>query len=231
LVRQNVFLYLTKKNILIKFGRKYKYNLKIMKKLFALLMLMYIYSGFSISYAQSNLGVGIKGGINVANQTTTGEGENVYIENLIRFHGGAYFNYFFLDNLAIQPELIVSGKGSKWDDPYNNTRDLLTYIDLPILIKYQPIKLLNIHAGPEFGYMISALQDPAEGDEKIDIKEWYNDIDIGIALGAEANLPYRINITVRYILGLSTVTNDVEYIDPWKNNFIQISLGFRIKGR
>ena len=202
-----------------------------MKKLFTLLMIMLIHAFSFISDAQFNLGIGVKGGINIANQTTTGEGENVYIENLMRFHGGAYLNYFFLDNLAIQPELIVTGKGSKWDDPYNKTRDLLTYIDLPLLIRYQPVKLLNIHAGPEFGYLIIASQDPAQGDEKIDIKDWYNDLDIGIVFGAEANLPYRINITVRYILGLSTVTNDVEYIDPWKNNFLQVSLGFRIKGR
>ncbi len=202
-----------------------------MKKLFAVLTIMLIYAGFSISVAQSNLGYGVKGGINVANQTSPDEAENVYVKNLIRFHGGVYLNYFFLDNLAIQPELLVSGKGSKWDDPYTDTRDLLTYIDMPVLIRYQPVKILNIHAGPQFGYMISALQDDISGDDKIDIKDWYNNLDIGLVVGAEANLPLRINLTVRYILGLSEVTNDVEYIDPWKNNFIQVSVGYRIKGR
>lgn len=153
------------------------------------------------------------------------------MKNIARFHGGVYLHYFFLDNLALQPELLVSGKGSKWDDPYTDTRDLLTYIDLPLLIRYQPIKILNIHAGPQFGYLISALQDPMSDDEKIDIIDWYNDLDIGLLVGAEANLPFRINVTVRYILGLSEVTNDVQYIDPWKNNFFQVSIGYRIKGR
>ncbi len=202
-----------------------------MKKLIAVLIILSIYSALSISIAQSKLGFGLKGGINVAYQSTPGEGINVNVENIMRFHGGAYLNYFFLDKIAIQPELLVSGKGSKWDDPYFDTKDLLTYIDLPILIRYQPVKLLNIHAGPQFGYLISAVQDDLSGDEKMDIKDWYNNADIGLLFGAEANLPFNINLTVRYILGLSEVTNDVEYIEPWKNNFIQVSVGYRIKGR
>lgn len=202
-----------------------------MKIFFTILIIMLIYSGFSVSNAQPKLGYGIKGGINVADQSTTGEGLNVNVKNIMRFHGGAYLNYFLLDNIAIQPELLLSGKGSKWDDPYTDTKDLLTYIDVPILIRYQPVKLLNIHAGPQFGYMISAFQDDLSGDEKTDIKDWYNNMDIGIVAGAEANLPFRINVTVRYILGLTEATNDVEYIEPWKNNFIQVSVGYRIKGR
>ncbi len=202
-----------------------------MRKLSILFLTLAIISEFSFSFAQSNTGLGIKGGLNIATQTTTGEGENVYTENLMRFHGGVYFNIFLNDKFAFQPELMVSGKGSKWNDPSYNTSDLLTYIDLPLLIRYQPIKLINIHAGPQLGYLISAKQDPMDSNEKIDIKDWYNNFDIGLAFGAEANLPFRVNITVRYVLGFSTVTNELEYIDPWKNNFFQVSLGYRIKGK
>jgi len=185
----------------------------------------------SFSYSQSKPGLGIKGGINIATQYTSGEGENVYNESLMRFHGGVYLNIFFHDKFALQPELMISGKGTKWSDPSFETSDLLTYIDLPLLIRYQPIDLLNIHAGPQIGYLISAMQDPVAGDEKVDIKDWYNNLDLGLAFGAEANLPIGVNITARYILGISSASNEVEYIDPWKNNFIQVSLGYRIKGR
>ena len=30
--------------------------------------------------------------------------------------------------------------------------DLLTYIDVPVLLRYQIIDLLNVHAGPQTGY-------------------------------------------------------------------------------
>ena len=202
-----------------------------MKKLVTVLIALLISCGLSVSHAQSKLGFGLKGGINLASQSTTGEGLNVNVESILRFHGGAYMNFFIFDKIAIQPEVILSGKGSKWDDPYTNTEDLLTYIDMPVLIRFQPLKLLNIHAGPQFAYLLSAFQEDISGDEKIDIKDWYNKAEIGIAFGAEANLPFNINLTVRYIIGLSEASNEVQYIDPWKNSFIQASVGYRFMGR
>ena len=74
------------------------------------------------------------------------------------------------------------------------------------------------------------MQREDETGDTYDIGDWYNMLDMGIAFGAEANLPYRINLTIRYVLGLVSATNDVEYIEPWRNNFLQISIGFRLLG-
>ena len=180
--------------------------------------------------AQPQMGAGVKGGINLATQSTTGSGEGVAVRQLLVFNAGVYGNLFILDFLAVQPELMVSTRGSDWDDPYYNVKDLLTYIDLPLLIKFQPIKYANIHVGPQFGYLLAAKQEDKDNGEIIDIKYLYNALDLGLVLGAEANLPFRINFTVRYVIGLVSATNDVEYIDPWRNNFLQFSLGYRLIG-
>lgn len=180
--------------------------------------------------AQPGFGAGVKGGINLATQSTTGEGENVAVRQLLGFNAGVYGNLFILDFLAFQPELMVSTRGSDWDDPFYNVKDLLTYIDLPLLIKFQPVKYANIHIGPQFGYLLAAKQKDKDSGDITDIKEWYNPLDVGLAFGVEANLPFKINFTVRYVLGLVSSTNDVEYIDPWINNFLQFSLGYRIIG-
>jgi len=201
-----------------------------MKKLVTVLIALMISCVLSVSQAQSKAGFGLKGGINVASQFTTGEGLNVNVESILRFHGGAYVHYFILNKIAIQPELLISGKGSKWDDPYTDTKDLLTYVDIPLLIRFQPVKLLNIHAGPQFSYLLSAVQDDISSGEKFDIMDWYNKAEIGIAVGAEANLPLNINLSIRYILGISEASNDVEYIDPWKNSYVQVSIGYRFMG-
>jgi len=183
--------------------------------------------------AQSKFGLGVKAGVNVSTQITTGEGLNVNVDNLMRLHGGIYGNIFLLNKLAIQPELILSGKGSYWNDPFfDDTKDLLTYIDIPVLLRFQPVKLLNIHAGPQFGYLISAMQEDVESSEKMKINEYYRNAELGFVIGVEGNLPFGINVTVRYIHGLSTVTaEDGEYIDPWKNQVFQVSLGYRILGK
>jgi len=180
--------------------------------------------------AQPKIGAGVKGGVNFATQVTTGTGEGVGVKSLIGFNAGVYGNIFILDFLAVQPELLVSSRGSDWDDPYYNVKDKLTYIDLPLLVKFQPVKYVNIHAGPQFGMLLSAKQEDDDSGDISDIKDWYNAMDIGIVLGAEANLPFKVNLTVRYVIGLVSATNDVEYIEPWRNNFLQVSLGYRIIG-
>jgi hypothetical protein len=201
-----------------------------MKKLTNLLIVAFIISALLPLNAQSKVGLGVKAGINISDQVTSGTGENVNVRSILRFHGGAYFTYFVLDKLAVQPELLFSGKGSDWDDPAYNVKDLLTYIDIPVLVRYQLIDLLNIHAGPQFGYLLSATQKDKSSGDVINIDEYYKKLDLGLVIGAEANLPYRINLTVRYVIGLIGTTTDVEYIEPWLNNFFQISVGFRIKG-
>lgn len=202
-----------------------------MKKSLILLVCLLIFAGFNASMAQSPLGAGVKGGISFADQSTTETGENVYVKNLLTFHAGAYLNYFFNGFLAIQPELQVSGKGSTWNDPIYNTRDFLTYIDIPLLLRIQPIKMVNVHAGPQFGYLIRAFQKDLDSDEKLNIRDYYEDFDLGLAVGAEANLPFRINLTVRYVRGLIPANSDVAYWEPWKNHFLQFSVGYRIIGK
>lgn len=202
-----------------------------MKKSLAFLVCLFFFAGFTAALAQSAPGAGVKGGLSIADQSTTGAGENVYVKNLLTFHAGAYLNYFFNSFLAVQPELQISGKGSTWEDPVYNTRDFLTYIDMPLLLRIQPIKMVNVHAGPQFGYLISASQKDLNSDEKLNIRDYYENFDLGLAVGAEANLPFRINITVRYVRGLIPANSDVEYWEPWKNHFLQFSVGYRLFGK
>jgi len=204
---------------------------RIMKKiLFTLAVIFSVMTGTRVD-AQSDFGIGVKAGINISDQFTSGSGEFVNINGLMRFNGGAYFNYFFLDKLAVQPELLISGKGSDWDDPLVDVADLLTYIDLPVLLRYQVIDMLNIHAGPQAGLLISAKQKDNDSGETVNINDYYKKPDLGLVVGIEANLPARINLTVRYVTGLISVTTEDEYIDPWKNNFFQFSVGYRFVGR
>jgi hypothetical protein len=230
-VKNHILANFSKTSLLSKFN-------KMKKQVFLLLLISLIFS-FSSANAQNRyfrksqpiFGVGVKAGLNYSSQSTTGESANVDVESIIGINGGVYCNYFLLDHLAIQPELMISGKGTHWQDQFYDAKDILTYIDMPILIKYQPVKLLNVHAGPQIGYRLSAIQKNIDNGEKTDIKDYYKNFDLGLAFGVEANFPLNINLTIRYVLGLTTVTTNTGYIVPWKNNFFQISAGYRILGR
>jgi len=181
--------------------------------------------------SQPELGAGVKAGLNYSSQYTNNTPNNVDFKSIIGINAGAYCNYFFLDFLAIQPELMVSGKGSHWKNEYSEAKDNLTYIDLPILIRYQPVALINIHAGPQLGYLVSAKQTDLSNDQKTNVMDYYYKFDLGLAFGVEANLPSKVNVTIRYVLGLSTATTGAQYTETWNNKYFQISLGYRILGR
>ncbi len=82
---------------------------------------------FTDLVAQLDPGFGVKAGINISTQKTIGEGINVNTKSLVGFHLGVYGNYFFLEQLAVQLELLYSQKGSKWSDPYFTGRQVELY--------------------------------------------------------------------------------------------------------
>jgi hypothetical protein len=208
------------------------------KHIFFLVLISFALTCFSaeaqrkyLKRSEPDFGLGVKAGLNYANQSTSSQGTNIDVQSIIGINGGVYCNYFLFDFLAVQPEIMISGKGLHWKDQFYDAQDILTYIDMPILIKYQPIKMFNIHAGPQFGYRLSAWQKNLDNGQKTDIKDYYKNFDLGVAFGVEANLPFKINLTIRYVLGLSTVYNGTENNEQWKNNFFQVSAGYRILGK
>jgi len=198
-----------------------------MKKYYPFFILLVFIS--SIELAQAQLGVGLKAGVNIANQKGTDLDYEIDLKSLAGFHAGGYVNYFLSDPVAVQVEILFSQKGSKWDDSFDSAKDILSYFDIPLLIRYQILEFLNVHAGPQFGFLTSAKTKYDDGYEE-DAKDWYKSTDVGLVLGAEGNFPFKINVTIRYIVGLSNIATE-ELGNTWKNNVFQISVGYRLIGK
>ncbi len=199
-----------------------------MKKIYLTLALLSI---CTLSFAGP--GLGIKGGANFATQKANSILPSVEIStsNITGFVGGAYLNYFFGDKSAIQLELLYSRKGSVSEillggSPVQSNDNKLTYFDIPVLFRWQVIKFLNIHAGPQFSILTKAVTE--DGTTTEDIKDELKNSDFGLIIGAEANLPLRLNLTARYIYGLSNVS-EIEEIEI-NNSTFQLTLGIRLIG-
>jgi len=199
-----------------------------MKKIYLTLVLLSI---CTLSFAGP--GIGIKGGANFATQDANSLLPSVEINtsNITGFVGGAYLNYFFGDKSAIQLELLYSRKGSVSEvflgtSPVQSGTNKLTYFDIPILFRWQIIKFLNIHAGPQFSILTKAVTE--DGTTTDDIKDELKNSDVGLIIGAEANLPLRLNLTARYIYGLTNVS-EIDEIEI-NNSTFQLTLGIRLIG-
>lgn len=173
------------------------------------------------------LDFGIKAGVNIANEKYSGA-YATDTKAIVLFHGGVFVTWMFTEKLGLQPEVLFSMQGSK-EDGYDY-KIITNYVNIPVLLRYNITDMFSVHAGPQFGVLLSANEDYGNGKQSV--KEYYKGSDIGIAFGAEADdLPLNLGVGVRYILGLSNVAEaDIDYEDlTVKNGVIQIYVKFRLK--
>ena len=156
--------------------------------------------------------VGLKGGINFANLDSDTD-----YDSKTGFHFGAYAE-LGAAGFAVQPEVLFSAKGAKEIN--------LSYIEIPILLKKSFAKVLNIHVGPQFGFLTKAEED----DTGSDIKDRYKSSDISAVFGAGLDLPGGLNAGARYVLGLGGI-EDIDTEASIKNKTFQIYIGYKLFGK
>jgi len=161
------------------------------------------------------IGIGIKGGANFANQAV----EDIDIETVTDYHLGAYLNLNLSDKFGITPEVLYTAYGSKWD----NAKVDFDYVAIPVMLRYKPISLLSLEAGPQFSFLTKA-----EVEDVGDVMDELKKNDFGLAFGAGVHLPLGFNAGARYVLGFTDIS-DVS-TESIKNRTFQIYVGWTIFG-
>lgn len=171
--------------------------------LFALTSLM--------AYAQE-MKLGVKLG---ANFSEFDKAKNMSMSSKTGFHMGAYAT-LPLGRFALQPEFLYSQQGAK----LNGSEIDLDYVNIPVLAKFHILPKVNLHVGPQFGFVVKdGLKDiyPDFKAEKFDISGL-------LGIGIEV---FGFQLEGRYNYGLSKVIksdSSIQAIDP-KNQMFSVSLG------
>ncbi|GGE89724.1 Outer membrane protein beta-barrel domain-containing protein [Chishuiella changwenlii] len=204
-----------------------------MKKILLLLPLLVLAINTN---AQTKFGV--KGGMNVSN--LTGDLQNN--KSKIGFYAGGYATIKIDDKFAFQPEVLYSAQGTKFNSiqavvpEYGPvTSDLkfnLDYVNIPLMFKYYATEGLNIEAGPQVGFLVSAKGhakanvDGQKVNDTGDIDELFKSVDFGLNLGLGYELRNGINFGARYNFGLANISDVGGKI---KNSVFSIGLGYSFK--
>ncbi len=178
-----------------------------------LLTVSLIFASFTNGNAQE-FQLGAKAGINFTSVTGDNTSDITSITEFQSF--GLVAEIPFSEKLSFQPELMYSAQG------FDLNEDLvsLKYLNVPLMAKYYITKRLNIEAGPQFGYLLSAKQ------EDNDVDDNFNNIDFGVNFGLGYKLENGLNFGARYNLGLSNI-NDADVLDDKnRNSVFQIYVGF-----
>ncbi|MBC6611042.1 PorT family protein [Hymenobacter sp. BT507] len=163
---------------------------------------------FRSSSDSRNNGFGVKGGFNLTNVHGDDKGGIPARENLNTFHAGVYAQFGLNSKVAIQPELLYSRQGYRYNQTQAGSTEQrvnrLDYLKLPVLLTYNFLDNVSVHVGPQVALLTKVKN--AGVDQSIS-DYGYHSLDYGVVGGIEFRVgPARIG--GRYDLGLAKIRKD-----------------------
>ncbi len=167
--------------------------------------------------------LGVKGGLNLSELSM----DNISTNTRTGYHLGAFTSVKF-GKVAIQPEVIFSQQGTKFNFDGDDLESNFSYINVPVILKLYLLGGLNLQIGPQFGYLTSAESDfnPIEEMGSRNVRSFYDNADISLALGFGIDLPFNVNLDFRYNKGLNDIADS--NLAATQNQVFQVSAGIRI---
>jgi hypothetical protein len=188
----------------------------------------------TIASAQSPLKIGVEGGVNFGNASTSPT--SVSFSSRTGLMAGALLEVYVSDVFYFQPEVLYAQKGAEFSVSSSSGSGTLTwkfdYIEIPLLLEakfgqseFKPM----IYGGPNIGFNVSATAEGSNGSSSgsVDIKDQVESIDFALDFGAGGE--YAINPTtaliasIRYSLGISDIDKDAT--STWNTRGVQLLVG------
>lgn len=117
---------------------------------------------------------GLKAGVNLANLNVEDYDDT---EMKLGMYAGALAHIHITPNIGVQPEVVYSTQGAKDGD----TKWLIDYVNVPIMLQYMFDNGFRIETGPQVGFLTRAKIE-ADGEE-LDIKDDLKKTDISWGFG------------------------------------------------
>ncbi len=149
--------------------------------------------------------------------------------------GGVFGEWKFCNNQnwSLQPEILFTQSNTKRSDDFmtyyvstgkrnGNESIKLTYLCVPVLVKYNLNKWFSVLAGPQYNFMVFD-----NDDLLISGKDAFKSSEFSGNVGAQFNVS-AVSIYGRYNFGLSNI-NDIDSRYAWHSSHIQVGVAVRIK--
>ena len=187
------------------------------------------------SFVYSQVSFGVKAGVNIdylipekdqvsslSLTTTSGTG----------FHIGGFSKlkitkaFFFIPELQFIHKKMIDGNGN------DSGKLTANYLEVPLLISYAPVRIVNFDLGPGVNYAMSSTYELLNRKSK----EFLKKVDIGINAGVRMNITSSIAVIGRYYHGLINNSKITVYHGPtqyessnFKNSTIEMSLAYTFR--
>jgi len=182
----------------------------------------------TLSSNAQKINFGIKAGLNMS--MLTGSKDQI-MSSTNGFFAGALLEFKILEKIALQPELLFSQQGAKFESKNltSSTTMKTDYLIVPIMVKYYLKRGLFLEAGPQAGFLISAKQDVENRITNTSTSENIKDATKVFDMSANVGIGYdifdKVVTQIRYCIGI-TNTSPLENTDI-KNGVFQLSVGYK----
>ena len=177
-------------------------------------ILLAIFICFLTSKVQSQEGLIDFGPKIGANFSVLDTNTDVSEESITGLTAGLFLEVSLPTSLSFQAELLYSEQGADLDSGVSIEEIELDYLQVPLLGKFRFLKIANIHAGPQFGFLTNDLDSQNIETENFDISGVAG---VGVELG-------KLRADLRYNFGF---TETIESIEA-KNQYYSVAIGYEI---
>ncbi len=186
-------------------------------------LLLFAVSAFTVLGASAQSSFGIRGGANFFNFAGEDVSENDYT-NRAGFHAGVYASFMGEGPISIEPGVFYSVKGTQNDDGIDS-RAVLDYVDVPVLLRFRVGEGFNLFAGPQVSFLTKSKFEGDFGDSTVTLEtDDVKSTDAGLVFGLGYNLPQGFNIQGSYDYGMTPVFENSD-ADVYNRGF-KLSLGY-----
>ncbi|MEJ8844769.1 porin family protein [Lacibacter sp. H375] len=180
---------------------------------------------FATTVQAQHVNIGIKAGLNLYNIKNSND---VKYDMKAGLHAGLLGHIHVTDNFAVQPELLFSSQGAKYETGGTETKLNLNYLNVPVLLQYMFDNGFRVEAGPQLGFLLTAKSD--NGTTKTDIKPNLKPIDFALGLGlGYIHVPSGFGVDARYNLGLTNINDEDITAVKSNNRGFQIGVFYQFK--
>lgn len=170
------------------------------------------------TFAQAQVQLGLKAGLNLANMKFSGDDleEEIDLKSIITFQVGGVVDIPIAENFVIQPGLLLVGKGAKLEEEFEDEsyKEIANpmYLQVPVMFLYRG-NMFYGGVGPYAGFgLFGQYKEEYNGDsESTDINfgdsedDDLSPLDFGAQVEAGVDLPIGLRIGAGYALGLANV--------------------------
>lgn len=187
-----------------------------------------------VTLCNAQINFGVKAGLSFANQRMEQDGRELNTKGRTFFHAGVVADMQVYDAIHVQPQLLISKKGTLYtpnNDVSKETKVNITYIDVPLMAVYKyPVKQGKVFAGfgPVFSFIAGGKLTQNEKTKKLDNDDWKrSDLGLGFMAGFESRKG--IFGSIGYTAGFSDIYQPD--IVKTKNRVFMVSAGYLLGSR